>query len=109
MALGTQQVGSFGSVCFHIAEAQLREFFQYFDTDGSGLMDFEEFCVMLLRRATGKHKCSADRQGEINCGISRHMWHANISARVRNLKKSRIVSPETCSCSELWTPGEKRF
>ena len=34
---------------FRFVEAQLREFFQYFDTDGSGWMDFEEFCVMLLR------------------------------------------------------------
>ncbi|CAE7795946.1 CML12, partial [Symbiodinium sp. CCMP2456] len=57
-----------------LPKAQLREFFQYFDTDGSGLMDFEEFCVMLLR--------------------------------VRNLNKNRIVSPETCSCSQLWKEEE---
>ncbi|CAE7612204.1 CML12 [Symbiodinium natans] len=57
-----------------LSKAQLREFFQYFDTDGSGLMDFEEFCVMLLR--------------------------------VRNLHKNRIVSPETCSCAELWREEE---
>ena len=26
-----------------------QEFFEYFDTDGSGLMDLDEFCVMIVR------------------------------------------------------------
>ena len=27
-----------------------QEFFEYFDTDGSGLMDLDEFCVMIVRQ-----------------------------------------------------------
>lgn len=29
------------------------EFFEYFDTDGSGLMDLDEFCVMIVRSEIG--------------------------------------------------------
>lgn len=30
------------------------EFFEYFDTDGSGLMDLDEFCVMIVRSEIGQ-------------------------------------------------------
>lgn len=32
-----------------LSKLQLKEFFEYFDTDGSGLMDLDEFCVMIVR------------------------------------------------------------
>ena len=31
----------------------------------------------------------------------------DMHARVRNLNKNRIVSPETCSCSQLWPLGKQ--
>ncbi|CAK8999744.1 Calmodulin-like protein 12 (Touch-induced calmodulin-related protein 3), partial [Durusdinium trenchii] len=32
-----------------LTKVQLKEFFEYFDTDGSGLMDLVEFCIMIVR------------------------------------------------------------
>jgi len=49
---------------------QLKGLFQDFDNDGSGNIDFEEFCVMMLR--------------------------------LRSLRRSRIITPETHSCRQLW-------
>eukprot|EP00441_Pelagodinium_beii_P039167 CAMPEP_0197626518 /NCGR_PEP_ID=MMETSP1338-20131121/5447_1 /TAXON_ID=43686 ORGANISM="Pelagodinium beii, Strain RCC1491" /NCGR_SAMPLE_ID=MMETSP1338 /ASSEMBLY_ACC=CAM_ASM_000754 /LENGTH=463 /DNA_ID=CAMNT_0043197059 /DNA_START=38 /DNA_END=1430 /DNA_ORIENTATION=- len=49
---------------------QLKGLFQDFDNDGSGGIDFEEFCVMMLR--------------------------------LRGLRRTRVISPETHSCAQLW-------
>lgn len=49
---------------------QLNQIFQDFDTNRSGTLDFEEFCVLFLR--------------------------------LRGVRKRCTISPETCSCQDLW-------
>ncbi|CAJ1353942.1 unnamed protein product, partial [Effrenium voratum] len=68
-----------------LGKQQLTEFFQYFDTDGSGLMDFAEFCVMIVR-----YKGALARPADL--------WDPTL---VRGLQKFRDLSGEL-DCQQLW-------
>lgn len=58
-----------------LKKTQLTNLIKDFDTDQSGDIDFEEFCIMY--------------------------------ARIRSMKRNRVISPETCDCRTLYL--EEKF